>query len=366
MTELTKLLNKIQKETPNLIVNSREANNSKSIILDSPGLNYVFGGKFTTGRIYSLFGPFSGGKSTLANYLAGQHQKKFPEDHRVIIYADFERSFNYEYATQNGLDCSDLSSGGNLLYLQPDSMEDFFDTVTKMIETNNIACIIFDSESAAPTKTAMIDSVAKSSMGKGAGVLTNGLKKLNILCANYNTTLIIISQERANYSILSKAITTTGGFALPYFSAWRGRITKIETIEEKGETIGQKIKVRSYKNKVGIPFRTSELNLYFKGGFDTDSEYLDFAINLGIIKQGGAWFTSDKYNFKINGKTKVAEWLEQHPDEYKQLREETNELIAKQNELDLTAIDPETDGKIDSEEPEDGIIPDEILMDESN
>jgi recombination protein RecA len=338
--ELSSILNKIQKTRPNIVKNSLDAGTYKRIILDSPQLNYILGGSFVCGKIYSGFGPFSGGKTVLFNYMCGQLQKKMPEGQQNIIYGDFERSFNYKYASENGLDCSDIHDGGKLLYLQPDTMEDFFDTLSELVPTRQFAGIIFDSESAAPFRAAFTDAAGKANFGTGAKLLGEGLRKLSILCANYDTSLFIISQERAQMAMMSRAIATTGGYALPYYASWRSRITKIQTIENGKETIGQEIKIRNYKSKIGVPFRTAEMKLYFKGGFDTNNEYIDFLILFGIIKQAGAYFKSDKYNFSLQGRPKLIEWMNSHPDIYAELKKDCDEAIMKETDLDSNNTDP--------------------------
>ena len=136
-------------------------------------------------------------------------------------------------------------------------------------------------------------------------------------------------------SLMSHAIVTTGGRALKFFASTRNRVTKIDTIEKDGETIGITMKVRNYKNKTGVMFREAEMKLLFDTGFDSKSEYLDFFIKLGIIVQGGAWFKSEKYDIKLNGKAEVQKWLDEHPKEFEEMRNTVDEMLSKQTaELD--------------------------------
>ena len=55
----------------------RDVNTSGIIerfFLESPQLNFLFGGGYPIGRIIQLHGPESGGKSTLATYIGGEVQ----------------------------------------------------------------------------------------------------------------------------------------------------------------------------------------------------------------------------------------------------------------------------------------------------
>jgi RecA/RadA recombinase len=126
-------------------------------------MNYVFGGQFSIGRTYNLFGPFSGGKTSLCNYLAGELQTKVPTllnkpDKNVVIFADFERSFEIDFATQNGLKVDE----DHLIFMKPDSIEEFVDAACDFIQTGCIAGIIWDSEAASITRTQMASEAGKA------------------------------------------------------------------------------------------------------------------------------------------------------------------------------------------------------------
>jgi recombination protein RecA len=127
-------------------------------------------------------------------------------------------------------------------------------------------------------------------------------------------------------------------------------------IKDAVDTIGQQIRVRNYKNKTSVPFRDAELNLYYKGGFRPEEEYLDFLIKFGIFKQGGAWYSNEEYGLKLNGRTKIQEWLDAHPDEFNLMKIKVDEELLHANELDANNKDPELEN---SEEE----ISEEILED---
>jgi RecA/RadA recombinase len=122
-----------------------------------------------------------------------------PPNQRVILYLDFERSFDKAFAENIGLDCSD----DMFVYSTPDSLEEAIDLACDMIKTRSVAGIVLDSDAAAPTKTQMVDQFGKSTFGGSAKGLAEGLRKMNILCSNYDVTLFSISQERANMNAMS-------------------------------------------------------------------------------------------------------------------------------------------------------------------
>lgn len=186
----------------------------KKLVTESPRLNFEYGGGIKIGCIHRYMGPESGGKSTICTYIAGQFQKhlaeQFPElaDHNKVAYIDFERSFDPDHAKENGLDVTSVvnddgsyNKDGKFILLQPDNLEDGGAALEELIKTNEIAVVIFDSESMAPTRTVMADELNKATFGAGAKALKEFVNRFNILCANYSTTMFIISQERANMCV---------------------------------------------------------------------------------------------------------------------------------------------------------------------
>lgn len=161
--ELQKKLSAILKKVPNSIQDVKEAGVLRKIKIDSPQLSYMFGGGLTIGRLHRFRGPESSGKSTICNYLGGQLQKKLPEllgkpDKKIVIYVDFERTFDMVHATENGLNCDE----DHFIYLTPDDIETCSDILPELIRTDEIAAIIYDSDASAPTRQSFIDQSGKA------------------------------------------------------------------------------------------------------------------------------------------------------------------------------------------------------------
>ena len=68
-------LAKIKADFKDAFVDVQLAGEIKGFPVESPSMNYIFGGKFATGRVYEIFGPESSGKTTICTYLAAQNQK---------------------------------------------------------------------------------------------------------------------------------------------------------------------------------------------------------------------------------------------------------------------------------------------------
>jgi recombination protein RecA len=338
MSKVSAILTKLAKTYKDVIVDVNEVGLVKRQYLESPQLNFIFGGGFGLGRIYEFSGPESGGKSTLATYIGGEMQKKYTE-RPVVVYVDFEYSFEKAYANTLGLDTGE----DNFILLRPRTGEEGFLLLKDLVEQVPVGLIIWDSV-ATTASVAQAESAFKSTFGGTAKVFAEGLKMLNPIISKFNASLILINQERANIGVMyGPDFKTTGGHAVKYYASWRGRITRIEDIKEKGLTVGIVSKVRNTKNKIGVPKREAELELKFASGFDSENEYLKFIVDLGLVKQGGAWFSNEEWGFKGQGRDSVLEFLRKNPDLFEATKNTVNALLAGETILDIERDESEDD-----------------------
>lgn len=96
-------------------------------------------------------------------------------------------------------------------------------------------------------------------------------------------------------------------------------------IKDGERVIGQTIQFTIIKNKVGEPFGVAESNFYFGKGFNKSEELVDFAIHLGLVNQGGAWFTlphenEDGSSVRIQGRKGCYDYYSENPDKLAELQ----------------------------------------------
>lgn len=331
-------LAQLQKKMPDTLFSSDEADKVYKITFDSPQLTYAYCG-FSYDRIHHLYGPPSAGKSSICTYIASQLQKKFPE-RPIVLYVDFEKSFDVKYAEKIGLNCDE----DHFVLIRAENVEDAFTVVEELVRTEMVCCVIMDSDATAPTRTENEDEINKANFGGGALAFSRILRRFNTIFSKYKVCCLWISQERANLAYGAKLPSVTGGQAVPFYATTRFRITKLENITgANNEVIGIRLRCRNYKNKSGVPYRDAEMELFFDGGFNSENEYLKFIIDFDFIHKAGGWFTmpSNPDFGKIQGQEKVAIWLKEHPDVFEDLKSKVLNKLLGQNELDANNKEPE-------------------------
>lgn len=172
--------------------------------VESPQVTYMLGGGIPLGRMIRFRGPASSGKSAFCNYLGAALQREVPKltgnpDQNKLVYVDFERTFEKRFAQSVGVIVDDE----HFVHLKPETVEDAAEILDELVRTNEVAAIIWDSDAAAPNRTQMNDEFGKATFGGAAKATSELLRKFNILCADRNTTLLWISQERTNMSPMS-------------------------------------------------------------------------------------------------------------------------------------------------------------------
>jgi recombination protein RecA len=106
--------------------------------------------------------------------------------------------------------------------------------------------------------------------------------------------------------------TTPGGRALKFYSSIRLDIRRIETIKDGTDMIGSRTRVKVVKNKCAPPFRQAEFDIMYGTGISRQGSLLDVAVELGLVKKSGAWFTYEGEQLG-QGRENVKTYLQENP-----------------------------------------------------
>jgi recombination protein RecA len=106
---------------------------------------------------------------------------------------------------------------------------------------------------------------------------------------------------------------TPGGRALKFYSSVRLDIRRIESIKDGAEVTGNRTRVKVVKNKCAPPFRTAEFDIMYGTGISREGSILDVAVDLGLVKKSGAWYTYEGEQLG-QGRENAKQFLRESPE----------------------------------------------------
>lgn len=256
------------------------------------------------GRVVEIYGPESGGKTTLALHIIAEVQRQGG----IAGFIDAEHAMDPVYASKVGVDVD------NLYISQPDCGEDALEIVDTLVRSGAIDIIVVDSVAALVPKKEIEGEMGDAVVGLQARLMSQALRKLTASVSKTKCSIIFINQLREKVGVMfGNPETTTGGRALKFYSSIRLDVRRIETLKLAGEATGNRVKVKVVKNKIAPPFKEAEFDIIFGEGISKEGEAVDLGVKTGVIDKSGAWFS---YNGeKIGqGRENAKIYLKEHPD----------------------------------------------------
>ena len=239
-------------------------------------------GGLPRGRIVELYGPESSGKSTLAMHVVAEGQR----NGGICAYIDAEHAMDPVYAKAIGVDIDEL------LISQPDTGEQALEIADMLIRSGALDVLVIDSVAALTPRAEIEGEMGDAHVGLQARLMSQALRKLTGTLSRSNTIAIFINQLREKVGVIyGSPEVTPGGRALKFYSSVRLDIRRIESIKDGGEVIGNRTRVKVVKNKCSPPFKSAEFDIMYGRGISREGSVIDVAVDLGIVKKSGAWYT---------------------------------------------------------------------------
>lgn len=314
----------------------KTALNVEAIPTGSIGLDMALGiGGLPKGRIVEIFGPESGGKTTVTLHAIAETQKRGG----IAAFVDVEHALDPVYAKALGVDIDQL------LVSQPDTGEQALDIMEALVRSGAIDIIVLDSVAAIVTRAEIEGEMGDSFVGVQARLMSAAMKRLTAVISKSNTVAIFINQLREKIGVMfGSPETTPGGRALKFYSSVRIEVRKGEPIKEGSEAIGNRTKIKVIKNKVAPPFKSCEFDMIYGHGISRLGEILDYAVELGFVKKSGAWFSYNDMRIG-QGRENAKKFIGENPDIQAELEKK---IMENAQQLDYSSDDDDDETAAES------------------
>lgn len=264
----------------------------------STTFDFVLGGGFPTNQWNELIGEPSHGKTAVALKCIAANQARDPNFTTVWVAAE---QWVPSYALMCGVDLE------RVIVIESNIMETAYQSAIQFAESKAVDAIVIDSLPALVPSPEAEKTMDELTVGKGA-LLTNkffrvvGKAMKRSLTESERPVLgIVINQYRMKIGVMhGDPRTTPGGEGKNYAFFTRAEVRRDEWIEEgtgvNKQRVGQRIKIRTIKNKTAPPQRIAYVDFYFQdsgiyeaGDYDIAKEVAAMAMVKEIVDRKGGW-----------------------------------------------------------------------------
>lgn len=273
------------------------------------GLDIALGvGGIKKGSIVEIYGPESGGKTTLALQLCKQYQKDKP-----ILYIDTERTLTKETIESMGI------KEKNFYLMHVCNLEQALETCKTVAQAGTFSAVVIDSLAGLAPKAQIDGDIGDSHAGLFTRIMSDALSVLTPMLDNSGCTLIVINQLREKIGVMfGNPERATGGRALKYYASVRMDVRRIESIRSMGDTVGFRTNVLVSKNKLAAPLKKVEFDIMFGHGISEEGDILDQAMEKDVISKSSSWYLYDG-NKIGQGRENAKKYLKDNPAECKKI-----------------------------------------------
>lgn len=301
-------------------------------------------GGIPRGMITELSGPEGSGKTTIALNTA----KLLAENGGKTLYIDVENLLNVKIMKAV---LGDDAKVENIVILTPDSAEDAFMMAEMGLESGEFELVVIDTIGAMASKKEKDNKFDKATMGQLPTLVSRFIKRNIYTIRTENIAVLALNQIRDNVGAYIKSFKTPGGHLLGHEAAVRISLTKGQNLTRGEEIVGIQTKFNVKKNKLAPPFRSFTIPILFGQGIDYYSDLIEFAVVLGVIEKGGAYYKVDG-NTIGKGRVEARETLIKDKSTLDAVIERVYNMVNKQSTLsellndleDESVAEVETDG----------------------
>lgn len=265
----------------------------KRLSSGSPALDIKIGGGYPCGRMTTIVGDPSMGKTTLCISAAIEAAKT-----GKIVWIDTEHKWDARYAEMQGLDLSKV-------HIMSSTIEESIDKIKEAAKTGELALVVWDSLAQGISKRAMAKEATESAFAaaESAAYAHHWPKMLDVL-EKHEVPLICTNQWRIKGIGNNSGHTWRdqyGGYTVRYTPTLIIALDKVKVNERGDIPVGQSVTFIVKKNQAGQAYTTGVFEIDFDEeaemyGISKTGDLLNIALDLGYVVKSGSW-----YKLEIDG-----------------------------------------------------------------
>jgi len=300
----------------------------------SLGLTLATGG-LGAGRVHTVYGNPSAGKSMLALQTIAKLQKEYG---LVCGYADVEATFDKEFSKSLGVNNDELliatsRSGGQL----SNNIIPWIEKGIDLIVVDSISDIL--PESYIDKDGLLKEADDRKQIGSQSKAVTNLINGIHY--ANKKTIIILLSQTSTRIESYGSFQAPTSGKKVEFASSQMIKLNSSNTDKEQikqevmvGKVpttvpVGRHVEATVEKNKIGPPKRIAKWDIYYGGdniGIDFTEEIITLAVDYGVIEKVNNRTTTYRDN-TWTSKSDMIAGIKNSQGIYDSIEEELKEMV---------------------------------------
>jgi recombination protein RecA len=297
------------------------------VISVGPKLDMALGGGVPEGSLFIMTGPEKVGKTVTALSFCANAQKHYE---REVYYANIEgrlKKRDLQGITDLSLDPELMqiigSTEGNIL-----SAEKYLSIVDNIVHTKPGAITVVDSFSALSSESELTGNLEDVQVMSVQKILAKFCRRISNVLPINRVTVVGITHLMANMQRFGRGKTKIekSGSALKYQVDVKLHATHSVPLMQGDTQIGQTIHWQIMTSAIGPPGQKVESHIRYGKGIWKEMEIADLLIDFGLISKAGAWLKLPNGE-KIQGKVKLAQYLEENPEQYKAFRDEVFSMV---------------------------------------
>lgn len=268
-------------------------------------------GGLPRGRVVSVAGPPSSGKSTLALHVVAEAQQAG----LGAAYIDTEHVYDPDYASAIGVD------NDSLLFAQPMSGEEALGIMEICARNGGFGIVVLDSIAFLSPQSELDGEMGDHNIGTQAKLLKRAMRKIVPFARDSKTLILFTNHITYKPGVIhGSPETEPGGTAVPFAASMRIDMRKREQAKEEGVAVGNTHHVKFVKNKCAPPYRECDVKIVYGEGFSKEESLIEMALDAGILRRAGAWYKYGDENIG-QGLDKTIVYIKENPEFAKKLKD---------------------------------------------